>query len=123
MEFRKSHSIFEQIADHVCNSVLAGTYKEGAKIPSVRQMAGEVQVNPNTIMRAYAHLQEQGILLNRRGIGFFCVDNACEIILARNRRIFIKEDIPVVFDNMLALGIGLSELEDLFNKHRNGVQK
>lgn len=114
MEFRKTHTIFEQIADHICNSILSRLFGAGDKVPSVRQMAADLQVNPNTMMRAYTHLQEQGILCNRRGIGFFVAEEAPAIILDRERERFLRTEVPSLFETMNRLGIEIADLERLY---------
>jgi GntR family transcriptional regulator len=121
VEFKKPHSIFQQIADHVCNEILVGGFKEGEKIPSVRQMASELQVNPNTTMRAYAFLQEQDVLVNKRGVGFFVADDARVKITARNRRAFLREDLPLVFDSMIRLNIDISDIEEHFEQYKERI--
>ena len=118
MEFKKPHSIFQQIADHVSDDILMGRLREGEKIPSVRQMAADLQVNPNTTMRAYAFLQDQDVLINMRGVGFFVAPDAREIILARNREAFLRDDLPLLFDSMIQLGIDISDIEKRFETHK-----
>src|ERR1700683_1894711 len=61
--------IFRQIVDGICAAVAAGVYKPGELIPSVRQQAVALLVNPNTVQRAYEHLERQGLLVGRRGSG------------------------------------------------------
>lgn len=71
MNYNTNQSIFIQIAERICDRVLSGEYQEEARIPSVREMAVEMEVNPNTIMRTFERLQTHGIIYNKRGIGLF----------------------------------------------------
>ncbi|MEX1302542.1 MAG: GntR family transcriptional regulator, partial [Desulfotignum sp.] len=71
MEFQKKDAIYLQIADLMCERILLEDWQENNRIPSVREMAVDLEVNPNTVMRAYAFLQQQGIIFNKRGIGYF----------------------------------------------------
>jgi len=80
----------------------------------VRDLAAELQVNPNTVMRAYDFLQQQGIIYNRRGIGNHVSSDAGEKILAARKEKFLQSDLTVVFRNMLLLEIGFNELERLY---------
>ena len=71
MNFKESKAIYLQIADHICDEVLLGQYQEEERIPSVREYAAVVEVNANTVMRSYDYLQTQGVIYNKRGIGYF----------------------------------------------------
>ncbi len=78
MEFKEKQAIYLQIGEHVCENILRKQWKEGDKIPSIREMAIGIEVNPNTVMRAYNYLQDMGIISNKRGIGYFVTDNSYE---------------------------------------------
>ncbi|MGD8453149.1 MAG: GntR family transcriptional regulator [Phycisphaerae bacterium] len=67
--------IFLQIADHIRRSVAAGVYRPGEMIPSLRLLARELAVNPNTVQRAYEHLEREGLIQARKGLGMFVSDN------------------------------------------------
>ena len=67
--------IFEQIATHVRRAVAAGVYRPGEAIPSLRAMALELTVNPNTVQRAYEELEREGLIEARRGRGMFVTRN------------------------------------------------
>ena len=70
MQFKKNNkAIYLQIADSICDRVLDGTFPPESRIPSVREYAAQVEVNANTVMRAYDHLASLGIIYNKRGIG------------------------------------------------------
>ena len=66
--------IFEQIADHVRRAVAAGVYRPGDSIPSLRAMALELTVNPNTVQRAYELLESEGLVVARKGVGMFVTE-------------------------------------------------
>lgn len=63
--------IFRQISDHVRKAVAAGVYRPGEAIPSLRAMAMELHVNPNTVKRAYEELERSGLIEARAGVGMF----------------------------------------------------
>ena len=65
MEFRDKQAIYIQIADYFGNNILKDIWKADEKVPSVRQLAVELDVNPNTVMRTYNHLQENNIIYNK----------------------------------------------------------
>ena len=67
MNFDNKRPIYLQIADRICDEILAGVYVEGGRIPSVREYAVKMQVNANTTAHSYAYLEQQGIIEARRG--------------------------------------------------------
>ena len=68
----KSHTpIFQQIAAHLRKQVSDGIYKSGEALPSLRVMAVDIKVNPNTVQRAYELLEREGVVESRRGVGVF----------------------------------------------------
>ena len=71
MKFNDNQSIFIQIADYVCEQILKKTYQVDMQIPSVRELGIKLEVNPNTVMRAYERLSSNEIIYNKRGIGYF----------------------------------------------------
>ena len=110
MEFRKQKSIYQQIADRLMDQLLAGTPPADERMPSVRDVAVSLGVNPNTVMRSFDYLQQEGIIYNRRGVGYFASPDAKEKILAIQRREFLEEDLPVIKQKMRLLGISVDEL-------------
>ncbi len=72
MEFENNRrAIYLQIADKIMDDIMAGLHPVEERIPSVREYAAMVEVNANTVMRAYDYLTREEIIFNRRGIGFF----------------------------------------------------
>jgi GntR family transcriptional regulator len=76
--------IFQQIVNRLTSAVAAGVYKPGELVPSVRQQALQLLVNPNTVQRAYEHLERDGLLVSRRGSGMAVADGAPAIAAARS---------------------------------------
>ena len=113
MEFRKKNSIFLQIADHICENILANKIQPGDRLESVREMAANVQVNPNTVMRTFSHLQDRGIIFNKRGIGNFVSDDALEKIKEMKKQEFIQNQLPEIFKMMELLDISFDELKKI----------
>ena len=119
MEFNKGKTIFLQIADMMCENILIRKWKEGDRIPSVRDMAVALEVNPNTAMRTYAYLQEKEFIYNRRGIGFFVSSRAGEKVLKLKKEEFLDSDLPQLIKSMQLLNLNFKELEKLYEKHKN----
>ena len=114
MKFRKQRAIYLQIGDYLCENILTSTYVPGDKIPSVRDMAVRVEVNPNTVMRTYTDLQQKEILFNQRGIGFFVAEDAVEKILEMKKREFLKAELPIFFKTMRLLNLRYEDLPKLY---------
>lgn len=74
-EFQASKPIYLQIADHLSSQIVRGEMKAGEKLPSVREMAIESGVNPNTIQRTYSEMERMGIVETKRGQGTFVTEN------------------------------------------------
>ena len=111
MEFRDNKAIYLQIADYVCEHILLGKWKADEKVPSVRELAVEMEVNPNTVMRTYELLQNKNIISNKRGIGFFVGERATENVKGYRKVQFIDDELPVVYRNIYLLNISFDELK------------
>lgn len=118
MEFQEPQGIYQQIAEHLCAEVLRGTREANARVPSVRDFAAQIAVNPNTVLRSYMYLEELGVLYNRRGIGYFVHENARSRIIDLKRRDFLTKTLPAFFREMESLHITLDEVEAKYNLHR-----
>jgi len=117
MDFRESQPIYLQIADHVCEKILLDEWMPGTRIPSVRELAIQLEVNPNTVMRTFEHLQQQDIIYNQRGIGYFVSPNAQKTTLNYRKKEFAAKDLPSLFRNMYLLEIETEELGKLYEKY------
>lgn len=114
MEFNNNKAIYLQIAEYVCEHILLGKWKPDEKIPSVREMAVELEVNPNTVMRTYELLQGKNILNNKRGIGFFLADDTIEQVKQYRKTSFIEDELPNLFRNIYLLEIDFDELKSRY---------
>ena len=123
MEFKENQAIYLQIADLMCENVLAGVWKPGDRIPSIRELAETIEVNPNTVMRTYGYMEDQGIIHNQRGIGFFLSDHAHEITAELKKKSFVSRDLPQMFRTMDLLRLGLEDLKRYYAEHREKTGK
>jgi GntR family transcriptional regulator len=115
MEFRDNKAIYLQIAEYVCEHILLGKWKVDDKVPSVRELAVTLEVNPNTVMRTYDLLQNINIITNKRGVGFFVATEALANVKSYRKTQFMDDELPVVFRNVYLLNIGFDELEARYN--------
>lgn len=114
MEFNQPKGIYQQIAEQVRDRIAGGEWPAGDRIPSVREMAVTLGVNPNTVTRSYQTLLDNGIIDNRRGIGYFVAETAREKIMEDMKKDFIGDELPRLFRMMEKLGIDLNELLSLY---------
>ncbi len=112
MEFDDRQSIYLQIVDYVVDGILKGDYREGERIPSVRELAIDTEVNPNTVVRSYAELQDREIIHNRRGIGYFVSEGAKERIRREKTRQLLQEEVPRLVALIRTVGMSAAELAD-----------
>lgn len=113
IDFNNTQTIYMQIVDWVFEQILTAAWKPGDKAKSVRELAVMFEVNPNTVMRSYDYLQNNGIFLNKRGIGFFVTDDAVEKIKLLRKREFMEEEVPVFIKNVKLLDINVNEIINL----------
>ena len=110
MEFNSNKSIYLQICDAICEQVLSGALRPDERIPSVREYGADIGVNPNPVMRSYEKLTNDGIIYNRRGIGYFICPDAREIILEVQRKDFLENELPLILKRMKLLGINPADV-------------
>lgn len=115
MEFKDNQAIYLQIADHICDRILKKQWGEGEKIPSIRDTAVKMEVNPNTALRTFNFLQDKGIIFNKRGIGYFVADDGYRRTLAFKKENFVNEELPKVFRTMDVLKLRTSDLEQYYS--------
>ena len=105
MEFSENKSIYLQICDAICERILSGELAPDSRIPSVREYGAEIGVNPNTVMRSYEKLTGEGIIYNKRGIGYFISPDAQKIVMETQKEEFLKNELPQILKRMKLLGI------------------
>jgi DNA-binding transcriptional regulator YhcF (GntR family) len=123
VNFKPNYSIYLQVADFVCEKVLTSVWRDGDKLPAVKDLAVVTSVNPNTVIKALTWLQDNDILTTQRGVGYFLTEGAVAKTLALKRRQFIEEDLPDVFATMRLVGMEMDELEELYQKYRKQAAK
>ena len=83
-KFTSDKPVYLQIADRLTKSVLSGEYKPGEQIPSVRQLALEAAVNPNTVQHAFTELENNGLIISKNTVGRFVTNDEAIIEECRN---------------------------------------
>ena len=109
-DFHTSQPIFVQIRQRLAEMILRGQVAEGEALPSVRQIAGELSVNPLTVTKAFEALVDIGVVEKRRGLGMFVKAGARAELLAHERDKFLQQDWPRIAAQIKALDLDLSDL-------------
>jgi GntR family transcriptional regulator len=118
MEFRDNEAIYLQIAALVSENIMLGKWPAEQKIPSVRDLAVELEVNPNTVMRTYEFLQSQEVIYNKRGLGLFVAPDAYSKVKAYRKERFIQQDLPDFFRNIYLLDIDLEDMAQMYGRFK-----
>ena len=116
MEFSEPKRIYQQIADQIRERILRGEWKAGQRIPSIRELAVELGVNPNTVTRSYQKLLERELITNQRGRGYFVGEDAAGRALKEMKDEFMREEVPRILRTMKLLDIGLDELAERMSR-------
>ena len=119
MIFTNDKAIYIQMADRLCDEILAGKYKDDDRIPSVREYAVMLEVNANTAVKAYDELSRANIIYNKRGLGYFVTPGAKKQILKERKQEFMKERLPELFRQMQLLDITINDVAEAYNNLQN----
>ncbi len=109
-------AIYLQIADRICDDVMMGKSRPDERIASVRDFAATMQVNSNTVMRSYEWLEREGIIYNKRGIGFFISPDAREKIIQIRRTSFLNNESQYFFKQLMTIGITPAQLAEMYGE-------
>ena len=114
MIFTNDKAIYIQLADRLCDEILAGKYNDDDRLPSVREYAVMLEVNANTVVKAYDELSRANIVYNKRGLGYFVTPGAKKQIMKERKQEFMKERLPELFRQMQLLGITLEDVKSAY---------
>jgi GntR family transcriptional regulator len=115
-DFHASQPIFVQIRQRLIEMILRRQVDEGEALPSVRQIAADLSVNPLTVTKAFEALVDIGVVEKRRGLGMFVASGARPALLAHEREKFLKEDWPRIAAQIKALDLEVKDLVEAGNK-------
>jgi DNA-binding transcriptional regulator YhcF (GntR family) len=119
MNFKENKAIYLQIADRIGDQIIAGILVPEGKVPSVRELAAEIEVNANTVARTYDHLQQSGIIFTKRGLGYFVSPDAKDMIVNLRRDQLMKGEMDYFLGQLKAVGITPAELQGLYQDYLN----
>ncbi len=120
MNFDEHKPIYLQISDTICEKVVNNEYREGERIPSIRELGVLFGVNPNTVVRSFDYLKSMEIIYDKRGVGFFISIGATDKIKQIYKDDFYKTELPDIIKKMKLLDI---DPEELINKIVTGMNE
>ena len=107
--------VYIRLRETIAEAILAGRFKDGDPLPSVRALAAEEQANPLTVAKAYQGFQDEGLITVKRGVGMFVAPGARARLRESERSRFIDEEWPEIRARMKRLGL---EPADLIERER-----
>ncbi|UJF34097.1 GntR family transcriptional regulator [Paenibacillus hexagrammi] len=120
-EFNASKPIYLQLADRIHRQIISGELKAGEKLPSIRDMGVNYNMNPNTVQRAYSELEREGILETRRGQGTFVSERQDRLVQQRDK--LKLEQIQQFVHVMQEMGYSAVEILSGLEEYLNNVEK
>ncbi|MBR3771573.1 MAG: GntR family transcriptional regulator [Clostridium sp.] len=114
IDYKDARPIFEQISSRIENLILHGIYEPDSQLPSVRNLAMELSINPNTIQKAYTELERKGYIYSIKGRGNFVSDTSK---LYEEKRKETIDAIAELVTKACSLGIEQQELIEVIKKH------
>lgn len=118
--FNANTPIYLQVVEDIKVQIMNGTLQPGDKISSVRELAMELEVNPNTIQRAFSELEREGFIRTERAVGRFVSDNLQLIHECKQKK--IMENIQIFIEQMEVLGVSRKEIMKYLNEEEENVR-
>jgi GntR family transcriptional regulator len=109
-EWHDRQPIYRQLRDRVVAMILDGELKEGDPLPSVRNVAADLRVNPLTVLKGYQSLVDERLVEARRGRGMFINEGARKLLMKAERERFLADEWPALLERIERLGLTLDEL-------------
>ena len=113
LDYRDASPIYEQIKNGLKRLMVSGAMKKGDKLPSVRALATELAINPNTIQKAYTELENEGYIYSVPGRGSFA---SGEVKADEHRREELKQRIRALAAELRFMGVGKEELASVLEE-------
>jgi len=114
IDVKSRKPIYEQIIDNIKELIRQGVWPRDTQLPSVRQLAGELAINPNTIQKAYSELERQGVIYSMKSKGSFVASNVDDLRSERIDKLFV--DLTKILEELQALDVAYTEVEKLIQK-------
>lgn len=115
INYRDSRPIYEQIRDNLRKMIITGSIKPDEKLPSVRDLASEMAINPNTIQRAYRELETEGYIYSVSGKGSFASESFKTDFKRKQELI---ENLKKTVDELMFLGVSREEIAEIIKEEQ-----
>lgn len=119
MDFNDNRPIYLQLAEQIMDEAMSRESQGVTRLLSVRDFASKSGVNANTVMRAYTWLQQEGIIYNQRGIGYFYSPDARDRVLEMRRKTFFEKEIAYFMDRLHSLQVTPEQLAKIYKDYLN----
>ena len=120
LDWNDAQPIYRQLRDRVVEMMLDGDLREGDSLPSVRQVAADLRVNPLTVLKSYQGLVDEQLIEKRRGLGMFVRPGARQLLLQDERERFLNIEWPRVVETIQRLGLDPKVLLSATNNKPQG---
>ncbi|HFU6921119.1 TPA: GntR family transcriptional regulator [Streptococcus agalactiae] len=107
-EFNEKSPIYSQIAEHIKMQIVSQEIKSGDQLPTVRELAQDAGVNPNTMQRAFTELEREGMVFSQRTSGRFVTED--NLLIGKIRQQVVKAELATFVNNMKKIGYKLDEI-------------
>lgn len=118
MEFDNNIPVYVQILSYLKEIIIKKELKEGDKMPSVRELAKDLKVNPNTVQRAYRELESEGLIISKRGMGSYVTDD--EDMINNLRNDIAKETVIAFSNRMKNMGFCKKQILEIIDSYVEG---
>lgn len=102
IDFNAAYPIYEQVIEEIKKEIVRGELKAGAKLPSQRKLARKIDVNPNTVQRAYREMEQRGLVETKRGRGTFIKDD--DQVMIEIKKEMAETAVLNFIEEMISLG-------------------
>ena len=120
LDYKDRRPIYEQVVSKLEELMLLGVMKENEPLPSVRALAMDLSINPNTIQRAYVELERQGYIYTVKGKGSFVAENS---VMKEKRKKDLLIQVSEVIDEAIRLGISGEEIKNMVEIQYQAAEK
>ena len=117
LDYRDRRPLYEQVTEKLEELMFSGVLPPDSRLPSVRSMATELSINPNTIQRAYAELERQGYIYSIQGKGSFVSDGSC---LAEGIRKDWEKQFDAAIEEGLRIGVSYQDMIKILEEREGG---
>jgi GntR family transcriptional regulator len=114
--------IYRQVVDQVCHAVAAGALRPGDQLPSVRELAERLVLNPNTVARAYGQLVQEGVAESRQGKGVFVTERR-QVYSDAERRRRLDAAVGRLVDEAVFLGVEAADVREALDRRLNALER